>query len=42
MYYVDRDAVVILEVFAKKTRATPKQVVDVCKARLRDYRDARI
>ena len=42
MYYVDRDAVVILEVFAKKTRGTPKQVVDVCKARLRDYRDARV
>ena len=41
MYYVDQDAVVILEAFAKKTRATPKQVVDVCKVRLRDYRVVR-
>ena len=41
MYYVDQEAVVIPEVFAKKTRATPRKVVDVCKGRLRDYRDAR-
>jgi len=41
MYYVDQDAVVILEVFAKKTRATPKQVIDVCRVRLRGYRVAR-
>jgi len=41
MYFVDHDAVVILEVFSKKTRATPKKVIDVCKARLRAYSDAR-
>ena len=35
------DAVVILEVFEKKTRATPKQVLDVAKRRLKKYlRDA--
>lgn len=35
------DAVVILEVFSKKTRTTPKRVVDSAKARLKKYqRDA--
>ena len=35
MYYVDNDAVVILEVFAKTTTRTPKQVIDICVARLK-------
>ena len=37
VYRVDTDAVLIAEVFAKKTQATPKLVIDVCKQRLRDY-----
>lgn len=37
IYRVDSDAIVILEVFAKKTRKTPKQVIDVCRERLRNY-----
>lgn len=37
IYRVDTDAVLIAEVFAKKTQATPKSVIDVCKQRLRDY-----
>ena len=37
MYRLDVDAVVILEVFAKKTRATPKTVIDACIRRLREY-----
>lgn len=37
IYRVDADAVLIAEVFAKKTQATPKSVIDVCKKRLRDY-----
>jgi len=41
VYLADRDAVVVLGVFAKKTRATPKKVIDACKARLGAYRDAR-
>jgi phage-related protein len=41
MYFVDRDAVVILEVFAKKTQATPKQVIATSAARLKAYRHAR-
>jgi phage-related protein len=41
MYYVDSDAVVILEVFSKKTQATPKKVLDTCRARLKMYRESR-
>jgi len=41
MYYVDSDAIVILEVFSKKTKTTPKRVIDTCQDRLRSYRDAR-
>ena len=37
VYRVDADAVLIAEVFAKKTQATPKAVIDVCKRRMREY-----
>jgi len=37
VYRLDSDAVVILEVFTKKTRATPKTVIDACTRRLREY-----
>ena len=37
VYRVDPDAVVILDVFAKKTRKTPISVVQACRRRLRDY-----
>ena len=37
VYRLDADAVVILEVFAKKTRATPKTVIDACTRRLKEY-----
>ena len=37
IYRVDADAVLVAEVFAKKTQATPKSVIDVCKKRLRSY-----
>ena len=40
MYFVHSDAVVLLEVFSKKTRATPKHVIEVCQQRVRSYRDA--
>ncbi len=38
VYLVSRDAVVILDVFSKKTQETPKNVIDACKSRLRAYR----
>ena len=37
IYRADVDAVLIAEVFAKKTQATPKSVIAVCKRRLREY-----
>jgi phage-related protein len=37
LYHVALDAIVILEVFQKKTRATPKHVLDVARKRLRLY-----
>jgi len=36
---VDDDAVVVLEVFAKKTRATPAAVIAACRRRLKEYDD---
>ena len=39
VYRIDDDAIIILEVFAKKTRRTPKKVIDACKERLRRYDD---
>jgi phage-related protein len=37
IYRLDDDAVVILEVFEKKSQKTPKHVIDVCKKRLIHY-----
>ena len=37
VYRIDSDAIVILEVFSKKTQQTPKSVIAACKARLRTY-----
>ena len=37
MYRIDEDAVVILEVFEKKTQKTPKRILDICKDRLKRY-----
>ena len=41
IYRVDPDAIVIVDVFAKKTNRTPKGVIETCKARLRTYDDVR-
>ena len=37
IYRIDPDAVVIAEVFSKKTQTTPKHVLDTCHRRLRQY-----
>jgi phage-related protein len=37
MLRTDPDAVVILDVFAKKTRTTPRKVIEACRERLRRY-----
>ena len=38
--FLDADAIVIIEVFAKKTRATPTEVIQMCQKRLAAYRHA--
>lgn len=40
IYRVDPDAIVIVEVFKKKTQQTPKHVIALCKQRLKEYDDA--
>lgn len=37
IYRIDADAIVVLDVFSKKTKTTPKRVIDTCKARIKDY-----
>ncbi|MFL7838975.1 MAG: type II toxin-antitoxin system RelE/ParE family toxin [Candidatus Promineifilaceae bacterium] len=37
IHRIDPDAIVILEVFAKKTNKTPKKVISTCQRRLRSY-----
>lgn len=37
IYRIDNDAILILEVFAKKTGQTPKTVIENCKRRIRQY-----
>lgn len=38
MYYIADDAIVVLEVFAKKTGETPRAVLDACRQRLALYK----
>lgn len=40
IYRIDDDAIVVVEVFSKKTQKTPQHVIDVCKTRFKRY-DAR-
>jgi phage-related protein len=37
VYRIDIDAVVILEVFDKKTQKTPREVIENCRRRIRFY-----
>lgn len=39
LYRIDLDAVVILEVFSKKTRVLPDSIREACQQRLKDYDD---
>lgn len=40
IYRIDADAIVIGEVFAKKSGKTPKKVIDTCKRRFKRYDEA--
>ena len=37
MYRIDADAILVLDVFSKKTQTTPATVIDACKARLKRW-----
>ncbi|MBS1117551.1 MAG: Phage-related protein [candidate division NC10 bacterium] len=37
IYRIDEDAIVILDVFQKKTTKTPPRVIEACRQRLRAY-----
>lgn len=37
VYRIDADAIVLLDVFSKKTRTTPKRTIELCRRRLKDY-----
>lgn len=37
IYRIDTDAIVIAEIFQKKTNQTPRSVIEVCQQRLRRY-----
>jgi phage-related protein len=37
VYRIDPDAIVLVEVFSKKTGKTPKNVIELCQQRLKEY-----
>ena len=37
IYRIDPDAILVVEVFSKKTRTTPQAVIETCRKRLRQY-----
>ncbi len=37
IYRIDPDAIVIVNVFKKKTQKTPRRIIDRCKERLKQY-----
>lgn len=39
IYRIDNDAILILEIFNKKTAATPKHVITLSKTRIQRYQD---
>ena len=41
VYRLDPDAIVILEVFEKRTTKTPKSVINTCQQRLKMYEESR-
>ena len=37
VYRIDEDSVIVVEVFRKRSRATPRGVIDLCRRRLANY-----
>ena len=40
IYCIHSDAIVVLEIFSKKTGPTPKKIIETCRMRLKNYLDA--
>lgn len=39
VYFIDDEAIVILDIFAKTTNKTPKKVIEICQKRLKQYQN---
>lgn len=39
VYFIDDEAIVILDIFDKTTNKTPKKVIEICQKRLRQYQN---
>lgn len=37
IYRIDNDAIVVVEIFSKKTQATPERIIKLCRQRLAAY-----
>jgi phage-related protein len=37
VYFVDEYAIVVLDVFSKKTQTMPKPIIEACRKRLKEY-----
>lgn len=37
IYRIDEDAIVILEIFSKKSQNTPQHVIKACRKRMKEY-----
>lgn len=37
MYRIDKDVIIILDVFEKKTQKTSKKIIEICQKRLKEY-----
>jgi phage-related protein len=42
IYRIDDDAIIIGEVFPKKTQKTPREVIDICQRRFARYDQSKI
>ena len=40
VYRIDQDAIIIVDVFGKKTARTPKRILELCQKRLKEYDNA--
>ena len=41
IYHIDDEVILVLDVFKKKTRQTPENIKEVCRTRLKQYKQAK-